>query len=849
MTVPGSTAWFDALRVDQEIRPVGLDTAHPEFTWTLRGGTNDHPATSVELVDVADGRTVWRQTLPEGADPVARHNGEGLRPLSRYHWFLRAADLPTASAEFTTGIFGDVDWAGARWIAAPAAAPTHARGATAVPELSREFELSDRPRLGLLAVAAGGYAQPWLSGKRIGSSELGPAFSDYDSRVHYEVYDVTDQLAMGRNRLAFRLGRGFYGMTNPSPPPAWGWESAPWHDEPCLRAVLHVVDDNGIRTAIPTDESWQSRRTATIYDDLYGGETFDARVTYASEQALRVTGPRGAVHRQRIPPIRVVRTLAPVDITISEVRTDTTDYIVDFGEVIAGRVRLCLTAPGQHDITLAHGEKLTDEGLPNVADGEQYFSDGFQTDRCVLDGPGEWAPSFTYHGFRYVHVTGWPSSQVLTAETFIAEVLRTDVARAGAFLCGDSMLNTLHQAVVATVEANLHGIPTDTPTYEKNGWTGDGMLATELMLSNFDMEIFLEKWVDDLADSCDATGRPQVIAPSPGWGDQYKSSPTWHAALILTPWWLYLYRGNRRILERHYISMRRYVLREHADSDDGLAASVLNDWCSPETGAWGGDAPDDHRVSGTAYLYLMLRTMNRIAGVLGRIDDQAIFAARAALVRRAFRMAFFDGRDTFRGEGDLGYRQTHNILALAFELVPAGAVSSVVRRLVADIRNRDDHLNTGVLGTKYLLPTLTRHGHEDLALRVARQTTFPSWGYWMEKGSTTLWEHWREESRSRAHYMFGTYDDWLFQDVLGVVPIEPGYRRFRVAPASLTGLEFAKGEIPTPFGPIEVEWERNGISRLLRTRVPAGCVADLVLCDGARTVTRTVRGGLHEVES
>lgn len=837
-----------SLRVDAERRACGIDSAHPTFSWQVPGGLAEHPATRVSLVEVTPTgeRQVWQHALPAGSDPWITHTGTALAPLTRYRWQLEVDGPTPASAgqEFTTGLFGDVDWTDAGWLTAPPATPTHHRGATPAPELALDLELGQDAHLALLFVAAGGYAQPWLDGDRIGDAELAPTFADYDKRVLYGVHDLTDRLTAGGHRLAFRLGRGFYSMTNPSPPPAWEWEKAPWHDEPCVRAVLHVVFADGSRQSFTTGPGWTAQRTSTLYDDLYAGEVWDATAEFAIEPAQPTAGPRGSLHRDRLEPIRVIRTLAPTTVTPH----GPGQFVVDFGEVIAGRVRVRLDAIGVHELTLAHGEKLTPDGVPNIVDGQTYTLDGFQTDRCRLVGPAEWAPSFTYHGFRYVLVTGWPDGPAPAAETFSAEVLHTDLERVGDFSASHDLLTRLHQAAVRTVEINLHGLPTDTPTYEKNGWAGDGMLAAELMLTNLDSEVFLEKWLDDIVDSCDADGRPQVIAPSPGWGDRYKPSPTWHSDLVLVPWWLYRYRGNTAVLDRHYQAMRRYVLREHADSTDGLAYSVLNDWCSPETGAWGGDAPDDHRVSGTAYLYRMLTTMAATAGVLGRHGEAADFTARAGHVHRAFNAAFFDGTGCYRGDGDLGYRQTHNVLALSFGLVPPPAVRAVVAGLVADVEERDCHLNTGVLGSKYLLPVLSRNGHDDLALKVACQTTYPSWGLWIERGSTTLWEHWKEESRSRSHFMFGTFDDWFFQDVLGVTPTEPGFRRLRIEPAPLAALDWAEGEVPTPFGPVEVCWQREGGRRRLRAAIPTGCTADLVLHEAGRVRTATVGGGVHEME-
>jgi alpha-L-rhamnosidase len=598
---------------------------------------------------------------------------------------------------------------------------------------------------------------------------------------------------------------------------------------------LHVVTDGGERLSITTGPDWIAQRTATVYDDLYGGETYDQRANSREEPVEIVSGPRGLLQWERLQPIRAIERLAPVRIE----SRGSGEYVVDFGRVIAGRVHLAIQTHGTHEIVLSHGEKLTSEGLPNLADGEHYFPERFQTDRCILDGPGAWHPSFTYHGFRYVHVTGWPAGEPLTPIGFCAEVVRTDLETVGGFRCSDELLNRMHEAAVETVRINLHGIPTDTPTYEKNGWTGDGMLAAEMMLLNLDSELLLLKWLDDISDSRDATGRPQIIAPSPGWGDVYKPSPTWHSDYILTPWSLYWHSGDASVLQRHYDGMKGYVLCELASSRDGIADSVLNDWCSPETEAWGGDAPDDHRVSGTAYLYTMLSTMARIAAVLDR----------AAQVASAFQGAFFDGaRGLYRGEGDLGYRQSHNVLALAFGLVPEHEAPRVVANLVGDVVDRGDHLNTGILGTKYLLPMLSRNGHADLALRIATQTTFPSWGYWFERGATTLWENWREDARSRSHYMFGTFDDWFFQDVLGVRATAPGYRRFSIRPADIE-LDWAEGELPTGIsGSISVSWTRTPRGRTLRARIPHGTVADVELVSGSERKDAVWGAGEHEME-
>lgn len=839
----------DELRVDGIEAPVGLDSPAPTLSWWLRPGV-----TAVEVsVDGPEGELAWTCAVdPE--TPSLHYDGPQLRPLTRYRWSVVVTTEQgrhAATSTFTTGLLHLAAWEPSRWIAGSPAAPTHHRGATAAPMVWADIVLADAPETALLLVAAGGYARPAVNGQDLDDVELSPTFSDYDHRVHYRVYDVTDLLSAGSNRVALTLGRGFYGMTNPSPAPAWGWESAPWHAEPCVRAMLHAVGSDGEVTSLVTGEDWRCERTATLYDDLYGGETYDEThpaVGAGSTSAVVVPGPRGALEHERVQPIRVREQVTPAQI----VRRTDGDYLVDFGRVVAGRVRIELTTPGVHSITLRHAEKLDDAGLPDLAPGERYFSDGFQTDRCTIhvkDRPRTWHPTFTYHGFQYVHVEGWPEGEPLSESSFVAEILHSDVCTVGSFRCSDELLNTMHEAVVETVRLNLHGLPTDTPTYEKNGWTGDGMVGAELMLLNLDIEPLLVKWLDDISDSRDAHGRPAVIAPTPGWGEDFTPSPTWHAAYVMIPWWLYWYRDNRDVLERHYEGMSRYVRHELAGSRDGIVDTVLNDWCSPETDAGGGGSPDDPRVSATAYVHLMLTTMQRAAIALGRPEEE--WAAAGAHVADAFNRAFWDeDAGHYRGDGDEGYRQTHNLLPLAFSMAPERVVDRVVASLVADIRARGDHLNTGILGAKYILPVLTRHGHADLALRVAQQRTFPSWGHWFADGSRTLWEHWKVESRSRAHYMFGTYDDWFFQDVLGVTGLEPGLRRVRIRPFVDDGLDHAEGVVPTVLGPLSIRWRNDDDgARRVWAELPAGCVAEVELVGSAGTTVRAEwASGTHTLE-
>ncbi|WP_205472717.1 family 78 glycoside hydrolase catalytic domain [Nocardioides sp. SYSU D00038] len=707
------------------------------------------------------------------------------------------------------------------------------------PLLRKEFEVDGEVADATIYYAAGGYADVSLNGAPISDEVLSPGFTDYDDTVQYAATDVTDQLTQGANALGMELGRGFYGMTGGN---VWRWEAPPWHDEPVVRAVLEVEYADGRTERVVTDDSWTIHDGPTRFDDLYGGELYDAaRVQPGYDTtgfddsrwaaASEVVGPKGELVNMRQQPIRVTEELPAVEIT--EPADDT--YVVKFPRVLAGWVEVTAEGPAGTTIRYQHGEKLLDSGLVNFSNNGG-FQAGFQTDRFVLAGTGApetFEPSFSYKGFQYIQVTGWPGTEAPPLSAFTAKAVHTDAPRTGSFESSDPTMNATHEAVVDTMLNNLHGIPTDTPMFEKNGWTGDAAVGAEMFMLNLDVHELFAKWMRDLHETRDEEGAPMVIAPSSGdWGE-WGVAPPWHSAYVMIPWWLFQYGGDDRVLREQYDGMKAYTELEFGRSDDGLVVSNrLGDWVSPEASPAGGNAPEDARLSGTAYLYAMLTSMQGSAEHLGRPADAAHFAEQAAVVKEAFNDSFLDtARGLYRGNGDNGYRQTHNVLALAFGLTPDAATADrVADSIVADVRAKGVHLNTGVLGTKYLLPVLTDSGHADLAYELAVQKTYPSWGYMIEQGATSMWEHWALAARSRGHYFLGTVDDWFFKYVGGIrASATTGYRDVTVAPAVTDRLDWARTTTDTPYGPVTSDWRHENGDLLLDVTVPVGSTATVVV--------------------
>ena len=821
------------MRVEGLSEPLAVDVERPMLSWALRRGDGaDRVQESYRIEVRSRAGLLWDSGEVESAVPRARYDGPALAAMTRHEWTLRVVadgEEFVACARFGTSIGAD-GWRGSHWIAAADRGPR-----SPAPLLRREFDLHGGVVAATLHLAAGGLANATVNGIRATDDVLSPAFTNFDATVQYVSYDVAALLRVGGNVLGIELGRGFYAMAHVN---VWRWESAPWHDEPAVRAILIVEHDDGRVVRVSTDDAWTSHPGPTVRDDLYAGETFDARLALPGfdiagfddarwTPAVEVAGPRGRIAAQRHEPIREMASFAPAEVR----RVGPGEFVLIFPRVLAGWVSITAHGPAGAEIVLRYGEKLGDDGLPDLTNNGE-FAGGFQTDRFILAGTGDaesWTPRFSYKGFRCIHVSGWPQDEFAPGAA-IARLVRTDVDEVSVFDCSQPLLVEIHRAVVATIQNNLHGLPTDTPMFEKNGWTGDMTVGAELFLRNLDSAAVLTKWARDLHDSRDAQGVPHLIAPAPGEWARGDVAPQWHAAYIVVPWLLSLYTGDDATIRELYDGMLGYVKLEYSRTVEGIAGTCLGDWASPRSDPLGGNPPEDLRVCATAYLFHMLTVVGSFAARLGRSGDAAVLAATADGIRLAFNRTFLSAEgDHYRGVGDDGYRQTHNVLALAFGLVPdAATAAKVAARLVADVRERGGALDTGILGTKHLLPVLSDHGNVDVALDLALRTDYPSWGHMVRSGDGTLWEHWSRDARSLDHYFLGTIDDWLMGYVAGVrLSPTAGYRQLTFAPAVTHRMAWAEGAVTTPHGRAGIRWSVEGDRLHVRCDVPPGCDAVL----------------------
>lgn len=824
------------LTVESAPHPLGLGETQPRFGWIATSRERGQRQTAYRILVAStadllarDKGDVWDSGRVDSPESVAApHGGPALRSRTRYWWKVRVWDAdgrPSAWSQpdwWEMGLLSPADWR-AKWIAGPTAAPGKA---TPAPLLRRLFTLDKRVVSARLYISAGGYYEATLNGRRVGQQRLDPAYTSFNKRTQYVTHDVTSLLKPGANAIGVTLGRGWFGLTTPN---TWNSHKAPWHGDPRLLAQLEVTYSDGTTTTITSDESWKTHDSPTIADSIYGGETYDARLAIpgwdqpgydaGSWQSARVVeAPTSVVVAQAHEPITVQRTLSADRITHPKPGVSVFHFPVN----IAGWARLSVQGASGTKVTLRYGERLRPDGAVDNANDLVYADS--QRDDFILNGSGTeiFEPRFSYKGFQYVQVDGFPGEPGLDAVTAIS--MHTDVKSIGSFSCSNATLNALHQMTRQSILNNLYGIPTDTPVYEKNGWMGDAHLTAETALRNFDMRRIYAKWAQDIEDCQNKAGLVPIIAPNYGWG--MADAPEWGAAFVLIPWYVYQDTGDTRILERHYPALRRYVDYLAAQTRDAAPPSCLGDWLAP---GQGGNPPEGPQVSATVYVYQDLALMARIAQTLGHADDADRYAKLASGVKALLNNLCLD-----RANGDYhtnqpsGYRQASNVLPLALGLVPDDVRPAVFENLMADIHKKSDHLDVGILGAKYLLPLLTENGQVDTALKVAIQPTYPGWGYWVAEGSTTLWEAWGKDSRSLGHHMFGSIEDWFFRDLAGLEPAAPGWKTIRVKPYIPSGLKWLKASVDTVRGMAAAGWRRSADGTLaVDVTVPVGSTAEV----------------------
>ena len=770
--------------------------------------------------------------IESDASVLIPYAGRKLRSRQHCWWSVQVWDetgdeTVSSPAEWEMGLLVLHDWK-AKWITGNT--PVKYHGVSATPILRKAFHLTKRVAVARAYVCGLGFYEFRLNGHKVGDAVLHPAFTKYDARVLYTVHDITEYLIAGDNVGGIIVGTGWY---NHHTRDAWNLNTAPWRDESKAIVQIEITFEDGSRTKVLSDTSWQYSTGALMFDGLRNGEVYDAREekdgwdTAAYEptgwHSVCIARPAGGLLcAQLMPPCRVTETICPV--SVKEMRPGV--WIYDLGQNMVGWARLTVNGPAGTSVEMRYAERLGEDGdIDQTNIRACVTTDVFQTDVYILKGGGieTYEARFTYHGFQYVQVTGLPGDATL--DMLEGRIVHTDLEHSGRFECSSELFNRIQKAIIATTVGNYHGMPTDCPHREKNGWTGDAHLSAEQVLFNFESATAYVKWLDDFSDCQRPGGALPGIVPTGGWGYNWGAGPAWDSAYILIPWYLYLYRGDRGILQRHYDGMKKYLDFLGTLSMDYIVQFGLGDWCPPTPGAESHKAPAE--LTNTAYYYADVSLVGRIAALLGKKSDARRFAALAKKIKAAARKHYYD-----KANGRLaGHSQTSIACFLYQGLVEPEETEIFEEMLLEEVAACNDHIDCGILGTKYVLNMLTELGHAEVAGRIAAQRDFPGWGYWLEQGATTLWETWDGETSSQNHPMFSDIGAWFYKTLAGILPdpCRPGFKHVIIKPWAIGDLTWAAGEIRTPYGRVRSAWRKENGRFVLDVTIPSNSTASVHL--------------------
>ena len=842
------------LQTEHLHNPIGIDNPNPRLTWrmddTRHGATQQtfQIIVGTDSTDVTNGQgNSWNSGIQQGREATTRYMGRQLAPFTTYWWRVEVTNdqgtrLTSPVARFETGMMSQDRWRGC-WI--DDGRPTDYLPA---PYFRKVFLVEKPVRKARLYIAAAGLYELRMNGQRVGDHMLDPLYTRFDRRTLYVTHDVTNLLKQGRNAVGVVLGNGWYNHQSIG---VWDFERAPWRGRPAFCLDLRITYEDGTETVVPTDLSWHCSTGEVIQNNIYTGEHRDFNRAQKGWDCpdFDEKGWRG-IHLRAVPslnvtsqqarPIRAEEERSPIAVR----QLADTVWVYDFGQNMAGVVHLRAQGPKGTRLRLRHGERVHEDGSLDQSNIDIYFrgdreKDPFQTDVVYLSGElDDYTTQFGYKGFRYVQVEMSQGAKCSTL-SLTARFMHSDVPEAGSIETDNALIKGLIHASRMSYLSNLMGLPTDCPQREKNGWTGDGHLAIEAGLYNFDGITVYEKWMADHRDEQQPNGVLPDIIPTGGWGYGTENGLDWTSTIAIIPWTLYVFYGDDQALRDCYDNIKRYVDYVDHNYPGHLTTWGRGDWVPVSVGS-------NKELTSSVYFYTDARILARAAQMFGRDEDASHYSQLAEAIREAINAKFLNREEGIYASGT----QTELSVPLYWGIVPEECREAVARRLNERVVGADYHLDVGVLGCKALLGALSQNGYVETAYRVAVQDTYPSWGWWIRNGATTLLENWNPKATrdgSDNHMMFGEIGAWFYKGLGGILPDEdePGFRHFHLTPYFPADLKSFCARHTSPYGEILSGWECKGRNLTYTAVVPPSCHATLTLPDGTR---RELGPGRHEMQ-
>ncbi len=840
------------LRTEYRVNPIGITEKRPRFSWKLEGEEKDTVQQSYRIV-VKDGETIVWESKEESEESVLiAYAGVELKDETAYEVTVEIMDnhgnTAVGEMSFETGIFQPETF--------QANMITHnfPEEETACPIFSKTFATNRKLRKARIYITSRGVYEAYLNGKRIGEDRMTPGWTSYHHRLQYQIYDITAML-QEENEIEVMVGNGWYKGI-------FGFMLTPdiYGDKVGAFAEIHMEYEDGGREVICTDETWKVRTGEVCYSEIYMGETIDTTVSVAgyiknigSAEGELCEVKTGAVSvmdfdkhtltAQENEPVRITERIPAKKLIV----TPKGEKLVDFGQNLTGVVEVKVQGRKGQKIVIRHAEVLDKDG--------NFYPDTLRqarsVDTYICNGEEQvFLPHFTFHGFRYICVEGLDE---LMLDQFTACVMHSDMEKLGDFHCSNGKVNQLQSNITWGQRGNFLDIPTDCPQRdERLGWTGDAQIFSWTAAFNRNTALFFRKWMRDVsAESSLEKGVPHVVPDILG---QYSSS-AWSDVAVIVPWVVYQTYGDRRILEENWKCMHEWV--DYIQSQCGenrlwQTGFQYGDWLAldKEESADRTGATDKYMIANAYYLYVT-DLVKQTAEVLELQEDTVKYQKLYDTTLEAFRQEYYTNTGRIVSE-----TQTGAILSLYFNLAREKDRGRILQTLKTNIENHKNHLATGFVGTPYLCHALSENGEHELAGTIFMKEDYPSWLYAVNMGATTIWERWNSimpdgsfdvsGMNSLNHYAYGSIGDWMYRKVAGVSQLKPGYKKFKVQPMFVKGIEEAEVEFESVYGKIESKWSCKDGRIHGYVRVPANTTAEIHLPEKEEVFT--VGSGIYEYE-
>ncbi|MEP7110288.1 MAG: family 78 glycoside hydrolase catalytic domain [Ferruginibacter sp.] len=832
--------------------PLGIDIAKPGLSWNFVAAGRNQFQTGYEILvsdNEKDSRllkgNVWQPgKITSDQNLQVEFNGTALQSFTKYFWRVKVYDRDgeasswSSIASFETAALQAGAWQ-AKWIddgSRQFEKEEDFYQKDPMPLFRKQINIHKKIALARLYISGIGYSEVYINNQKIGDHLLDPGFTAYRKQALYVTYDITRSLnGNASNMIGIMSGNGWY---NPLPLRLFGrfnLRDFQQTGRPCIKAQLLIKYTDGTAETIATDESWQTAPGPIIRNNVYLGEEYDARLekrfTDADgwKNAALTNGPAGLLTAQMQPPIRITKVIEPV--SIYEVGKDT--FIVDMGQNFAGVAKIKVTGKAGTTVSLRYGEAIHANGSLNwmtsvaghikemwhLSGGPGAPRTAWQKDEYTLKGGGveAWHPRFTFHGFRYVEITGWPGKPAISDIEGLR--MNSDVQQQGSFSCSNEMFNTLHEKIQWTFLSNIFSVQSDCPAREKMGYGADIVATAGAFLQNYDMANFYKKAIQDFANDQQPDGGITEIAPYTGIADRGyggESGPLgWQLAFAYLQKKLYDYYGDKRIIRQQYPAFKKQLEFLQAKAIQGLFHWDIGDHEALD--------PRAEAFSAASFYYHHALLATEFAGILNQKEDSAKYAGLAKNIEKAIIKKYLvPGTGRFDNA-----TQGAQIFALWYDFSPEKEKTFEV--LLQEYARHNWHVSTGIFSTMMMFDILRENDKNDIAYRIANQKDFPGWGYMLANGATTLWESWEKpESSSMNHPMFGSIDEWFYKSLSGINAAAPGFKKIVIKPQPAE-LDWAKGSYQSAQGTIKSEWKRDSNSFQLQVTVPVNTTAEVWL--------------------